>query len=267
MTANDDRRLAVITGASSGIGRATALRLAREGWRVILCARRRENLEILAAEVAAAGGEGVVEPLDAADGQAVIAMAERVVAAHGAPDVLIHSAGAGRWVYIEDTSPEEAASMIGAPFMAAFHTTHAFMPSMLAARRGMILHINSPAGVMPWGGATGYATSRFALRGLHEALRMDLVGTGVRSCHVLLGEVTSSYFDVNPDSHQHIPTVARVIPVSTPERCAEVILSAIRRPRDTVSAPLMLTLFLWANAVVPWIVRGLVRATQRRRTP
>jgi short-subunit dehydrogenase len=255
----------VITGASSGIGRATALRLARDGWRLVICARRRAKLDELAQEIAAAGGEAVVEALDAADGHAVVAMAERVIAAHGAPDVVVNCAGAGRWIYIEDTSPEEARSMIGAPFMAAFHTTHAFMKSMLAAERGLILHVNSPAGVMPWGGATGYASSRFALRGLHEALRMDLAGTGVRSCHVLLGEVTSSYFDANPDSKEHIPSIARLIPSSSPEKCAEVILSAIRRPRNSISSPFMLTLFLWANAVVPWMVRWLVRMTQRRR--
>lgn len=263
---NDTRRLAVITGASSGIGRATALRLARDGWRVVVIARREAPLKELATEVAAAGGEAVVEPCDAGDGEAVIAMAGRVLAAHGAPDVIVNCAGAGRWIYIEDTSPEEIRSMMAAPFFAAFHTTHAFMNAMLERKKGLILQINSPSGVMPWGGATGYCSTRFALRGLHEALRMDLVGTGVRSSHVILGEVSSSYFDANPGSQEHIPKIARLIPRSTPEQCADVIAGAIRRPRDTVSAPFMLTLFLWTNAVVPWLVRWLVKVTQRKRS-
>jgi NAD(P)-dependent dehydrogenase (short-subunit alcohol dehydrogenase family) len=257
--------MAIITGASSGIGRAAALRLARDGWKVVVCARRRAPLDALATEVAAAGGEAVVEALDASDGDAVVAMAARVTAEHGVPDAVVNCAGAGRWLYIEDTSPQEIRSMIGAPYLAAFHTTHAFMKGMLQARRGLIVHVNSPAGVMPWGGATGYASARFALRGLHEALRMDLVGTGVRSSHVIFGEVTTSYFDANPDSHEHIPAVARLIPVSTPEQCGEWLARAIEAPRDTVCRPFMLRLFIWAHAAAPWLVRFLVRRTQRRR--
>ncbi len=257
--------LAVVTGASSGIGRATAVKLAAAGWRVVVCARRRPVLEELATEIGAAGGTAVVEPVDGADGDAVVALAKRVIEAHGTPDVIVNCAGAGRWLYIEDTAPAEVKTMIGAPYLSAFHATHAFMTAMLERRSGLILHINSPAGIMPWGGCTGYASARYALRGLHEALRMDLLGTGVRSCHVVLGEVTSSYFDVNPGSREHIPTIARLIPVSSPERCADVILSAIRRPRDTVVSPFMLQLFMWTHAVAPWLVRWLVRATQRKR--
>ncbi len=257
--------LAVVTGASSGIGRATALKLAALGWRVVVCARRRPVLEELAEEIAQAGGTAIVEPVDGADGDAVVAMAGRVMAEHGTPDALVNCAGAGRWLYIEDTEPAEIKMMIGAPYLSAFHATHAFMKAMLARRSGLILHINSPAGIMPWGGCTGYASARYALRGLHEALRMDLAGTGVRSSHVVLGEVTSNYFDANPGSQEHIPKIAQLIPVSSPEQCADVIVSAIRRPRDTVIAPFMLQLFIWANLVAPWLVRALVRATQRKR--
>lgn len=259
------RKTAVISGASSGIGRATALRLARDGWRVVVCARREAALRELAGEVGAAGGEAIVEPLDASDGDAVLTMAERVLAAHGAPDVIVHCAGAGRWLWIEDTAPAEVRAMIGAPYLAAFHITHAFMAAMLQARRGTILHVNSPAGIMPWAGATGYAASRFALRGLHEALRMDLLGTGVTSCHVVLGEVSSEYFDANPGSKEHIPGIARRwIPRSTPEQCAEILSGVIARPRNLVVYPLMLKLFMWTNLVAPWLVRFLVARTQRR---
>lgn len=261
----EHRRMAVITGASSGIGRATAQRLARDGWRVVVNARRKPQLDELAATITAAGGEAIVEACDASDGDAVLAMAGRVLETHGAPDVIINCAGAGRWIYIEDTSPTELRSMIGAPFLAAFHMTHAFMKPMLARGSGLILHVNSPAAVIPFGGATGYTSTRFALRGLHEALRMDLVGTGVSSCHVILGEVSSEYFAANPDSQQHIPKIAALIPLSTPERCADVLAAAVRRPRDTVIAPFMLWLFAVMNAVAPWLVRWLVRLTQRKR--
>jgi len=149
-------------------------------------------------------------------------MAERVRAEWGAPSLVINSAGAGEWRFLEETSPEQIVEMLGAPYLAAANTSAAFIADMLAAGRGLLVHVGSPASVMPWPGATAYTASRWALRGLHEALHMDLAGTGVRSSLVYFGEVSSEYFEANPDSHQHIPTIGAWIPVSTPERCAEV---------------------------------------------
>jgi NAD(P)-dependent dehydrogenase (short-subunit alcohol dehydrogenase family) len=121
--------------------------------------------------------------------------------------------------------------------------------------------------VQPWPGSTAYATSRWALRGLHEALRVDLVGTGVTSTHVIFGEVTSSYFDNNPGSHEHIPTVARLIPLSTPAQCADVLFKTAARsaPPAAVYSPFTLQLLLWAQAVAPWLIRAAVVKTGRRR--
>lgn len=257
--------LIVVSGASSGIGAATARRLAAPGVTLVLVARRAERLEALAEEVRSSGATAVVEALDAADGAAVIGAAERVVAAHGAPDAVVNCAGAGRWLYVEDTSPAEAQSMIGAPYLAAFHMGHAFLPSMLEARKGALVHVNSPACLAPWPGSAGYTASRWALRGLHEALVQDLAGTGVRSCHVVLGEVTSEYFDANPGSHEHLPAIGRMVPVSSPEQCAAVIQRVIRRRPREVVYPFVLRSFGWLNQHWPGVVRWMVRITGRRR--
>lgn len=263
------KQIAVVTGASSGIGRATAKELARRGFRVVLCARSRDKLEQLAKEIADGGGEARVEAVDAADGDAVAAMATRVTTEWGHPHVVINSAGAGRWLFVEETTPAEAQAMIGAPYLAALHATHAFMPAMLAARRGVVIHVQSPAGYMPWRGATAYVAARFALRGLHEALCQDLAGTGVASCEVVFGEVTSSYFEVNGGSYERLPRIARMVPAMSPEQCAKVVATVVARPRRRVVAPAMLTLFMWMNAVAPWAVRGLLSATgfKRQATP
>src|SRR5205823_5735359 len=106
----------------------------------------------------------------------------------------------------------EVQSMLGAPYLAAFHVTHAFMAAMLSAGRGVVIHVQSPASRIPFPGATAYASARFALRGLHEALCQDLRGTGVTSCEVMFGEVSSSYFDNNPGTHEHIPKIANLVP-------------------------------------------------------
>ena len=262
---SEDHPIAVVTGASSGIGAATAGLLASDGWRVVLVARRAERLEDLAAAIAAAGGEARAEALDAADGPAVMAMAERVRTDWGAPLLVVNSAGAGEWRFLEETSVEKIVEMMGAPYLAAANTCRAFMADMLAAKRGLFVHVVSPASVMPWPGATAYTASRWALRGLHEALCQDLRGTGVHSSLVYFGEVSSEYFEANPGSQEYIPKIGAWIPVSTPERCAEVVLKAVRRPRRVVFYPFALRLMAWLAAISPAPTRWLIARTGRQR--
>lgn len=255
--------IAVITGASSGIGAASALALARAGWKVVLIARRENRLAELAATVTEAGGVALVEALDCSDGAAVAAMAKRVCDAWGPPSVVVNSAGAGVWRFLEETAHHDIDSMIGAPYLAAAHTSRAFLASMIDAGRGCLIHVGSPASIIPWPGATAYTASRWALRGLHEALRQDLRGTGVSSSLVYFGEVSSEYFQANPDSHEHIPSVGSFIPVNTPERCAEVILDVVRRPRPVVFFPFALRLLAWTAALAPGPTRWLIARTGR----
>jgi short-subunit dehydrogenase len=231
---------------------------------VVLVARRVARLEELAASIADEGGEARAEALDAADGSAVMVMAERVRAEWGAPSLVINSAGAGAWRFLEETSTEEIVEMMGAPYLAAANTCRAFMSDMLLSKRGLFVHVGSPASVVPWPGATAYTGSRWALRGLHEALCQDLYGTGVRSSLVYFGEVSSEYFEVNPASREHMPKLAAPIPVSTPERCAEVLLKIVHRPRRVVFYPSALRLMAWFAAIAPGPTRYLAARTGRR---
>lgn len=262
------RRLAVVTGASSGIGRATALQLAARGWCVIAVARRHDRLEALAAQAGAVGGGAVVvEALDGADADAVTAMAERVQARYGTPGAIINSAGAGVWRWPEDTPPQLMEQLLDAPFRSAYHVTYGFLGAMLEAGEGVVVHVGSPASLVPWPSATGYTISRWALRGFHEALVQDLHGTGLHSCHVLFGEVSSEYFVANPDSRQYIPLLGRLIPTITPGEAAEVIVRTLHRPRPLVMHPMVHRLLYTAHRVAPGVVRTLARATGRRRHP
>ena len=197
-------------------------------------------------------------------------MVARTEAAFGAPDVIINAAGLGVWKYLEDTSAAELHTMLGAPFLAAAHVCQGFLPGMLRRRRGRILHVGSPASIQPWPGSTAYACSRWALRGLHEALAMDLAGTGVSSTHVLFGEVSSSYFENNPESREHIPKVGEIIPITTPEVCAEKlwkVATSTSTPAREVYHPFMLRLFLWSHRFFPGMFRYFVIRTGRKRLP
>jgi NADP-dependent 3-hydroxy acid dehydrogenase YdfG len=258
-----DAKVALVTGASSGIGAATARLLAADGWQVVLVARRAERLLELAGEIENAGGSVMVEALDAADGAAVEAMADRVRAHWPAPSLVVNSAGAGVWRFLEETSPEQILDMIGAPYLAAANASRAFMSDMLGGG-GAVIHVGSPASLMPWPGATAYTASRWALRGLHEALCMDLVGTGVTSSMIYFGEVSSEYFEANPGSRQHIPAIGGWIPVTTPEDCARVLLGVVRRPRRVVFHPFQLRLMWWLAKIMPAPTRWLIARTGRR---
>jgi NADP-dependent 3-hydroxy acid dehydrogenase YdfG len=188
-------------------------------------------------------------------------MAERARRDHGIPNVIVNSAGAGKWKRIEHTSPNEAVSMMGAPYLAAFNTTHAFMDGMLERNSGVIIHISSPVSLFTWPSSVGYAASRWAMRGMHQALCDDLYRTGVRSCHLVFGKVSSEYFENNPGAEERIPKIAMTVRTLTPGDCAEIIANVARRPRRESIYPLMMRFYYWTNLVFPWMVRKLLRFT------
>lgn len=255
-------QLALITGASSGIGAEAARELARRGLRVVLVARDRERLAQTAASI---GPAASCEVCDASSGEAVLEMAQRMRASLGTPDIVIHCAGLGQWKRIEDTPPSEALQMIGAPYLAAFNVTHAFMRDMLERRSGVVVHVNSPACYSAWPGAVGYIAARAALKGLHDALVQDLHGTGVRSCHVIFGKVASPYFEHNPGVERQMPGIASTIRTLSPAECGRVLAEVALNPREEVVHPFMLRLYTWIRAVAPGLNRWLLRVTGARR--
>ena len=254
-------RLALVTGASGGIGAATARLLACEGARVVLVARNREALEAVAAGIRSSGGEAHAVAADLGRPGAVALLEREVVAVHGAPDLLVNNAGAGRWLFVDETPPEAAFSMMEAPYFAAFFATRAFLSGMLARGSGLIVNVNSPVSLMPWPGATGYAAARWALRGLTESLRQDLAGTGVEVMHFVPGKTSSDYFAHNPGSEERIPLVSKVIPTLTPEEAAAALVGGVLRDAREVVVPFMLRLFQLLERPFPGPTRWLLRAT------
>ena len=251
-------RIALITGASSGVGAASARLFAKNDYRVVLVARNETRLAEIAAEI---GPAASWIACDASSGEAVQTMAQQVLSDVGVPDVIINSAGMGKWKRIEDTPPDEARQMIGAPYLAAYNVTQVFMEGMLNRKSGVVIHVNSPACFMPWPSAVGYTASRFALRGLHEALSQDLAGTGVKSCHVVFGRIDSEYFQNNVGVADKMPGIAATIRTITVEECSQLLLKIAKRPRRQAVYPFMLKLYHWTNLAAPWLTRWLLRVT------
>lgn len=257
---------AVVTGATSGIGAATARELARSGARAVaLLARTASALEEVAAEARAHGAAAHPRVVDLAAAAAVAQAAAEIEREMGAPDLIVNSAGGGRFLFVEETSAADAAAMMAVPYLAAFHVTHAFLPAMLARRSGHIVNITSPAAYVPWPGATAYSAARWAMRGFTAALGADLRGTGLGVTLVVPGRTRTPYFERNPGSAERLPAIARFSQTLEPAAVAAAIVHAVEHDRREVVLPASLRLALAAHQLLPRPIEWLFARTGARR--
>ena len=187
------RPRALVTGASSGIGAATALRLVQAGYHVHAVARRRDRLESLAeGESSDEGGGLTAHTLDVTDSTALIELARSI----GAVDVLINNAGLGRMDgNLASSSIDDITATINTNVTASMIAAHAVLPAMIERRVGHIVNIGSMAGLYPLASAS-YGASKGAIHLLSLNLRMELRGTGVRVTEICPGRVATEFYDV-----------------------------------------------------------------------
>jgi short-subunit dehydrogenase len=257
-------KLVLVTGASSGIGEATAKLYAAHGARVLLVARDEARLDAAAAAIRRTGGEAAHFAVDLADADAVAALAARVVREQGVPDVLINNAGAGRWLTLAETSAEEALRMIELPYLAAFNLTRELLPGMLARGSGAVACITSPASFVVWPHAVAYTAARHALAGFTEALRAEVRRKGIGVTLVVLGLVESAYWAHNPGSRDVMPAFAKLAPPMTPEEAARAIVAGVDAGRRRVVKPAILRALFLLSALAPRLVASQLR---RRAKP
>lgn len=226
------KRIVLITGASSGIGAATARRFAAAGAEVILAGRSVEKLERLAAELA--NGSSAVS-FDVGDELDVSKGVRTVLERYGRIDVLVNNAGFGVFATVEDTSLELAASMMNVNYMGMLRCTKAVLPSMLARREGHIVNIASIAGKLATAKTAAYAASKHAVVGFTNALRQELEGTGVTVTAIHPGPVHTPFFDTADPQGTYLQSVGRYM--VTPERVAEEVFQAVERRKAEVHVP------------------------------
>jgi short-subunit dehydrogenase len=250
---------ALVTGASSGIGRALALRLAREGARLVLVARREAQLQEVAAEISAHGGEALVLPADLGEREQALACAEKAAAALGGIDLLVNNAGYGHHRRFLDWDLADMEQLMRVNYLGALRMTKALLPQMVARRRGWIVFVASVAGKIAAPDESAYAASKFALVGLAGALSLEVEDAGVHVLTVCPGVIRTPFFDA--EALARMPEVARR-QMAEPEGLVDAILGALAEGRREITWPRWIAPTYALQALAPGLVRwGVRRAT------
>ena len=221
----------VVTGASSGIGRATALAFAQAGARVVLAARRQEALEGAAAECRRYGSDALAVPTDVRDRAAVERLADQARATFGGVDVWVNNAGVTLLGRFEDAPEDLWREVLEINFFGTVNGARAALPS-LRDRGGTLINVGSVNSRVGAPYASAYVASKFAVRGFAECLRDELRGEGVDVCTVMPASIDTPLF-------QHAANFAGrpvkpLRPVIRPERVAATIVRCAKRPRREV---------------------------------
>jgi NAD(P)-dependent dehydrogenase (short-subunit alcohol dehydrogenase family) len=191
-------QLAMVTGASSGLGEATTVRLAELGAHVALLARSRADLDRVAARISAVGGAAFALPADLADPDALVAAAERAISSYGPPRVLVNAAATDAPGPAEEVPPADWQRVVAVNLTAPFLLSRAVFPHMRAAGGGTIVNVSSVAGRRGWANASAYCATKFGLAGLTQALAAEGAPHGIRVVCLYPGAMTTHWGTWNP---------------------------------------------------------------------
>ena len=247
---NYRERVAIVTGASSGIGRQVALDLARRGAALVVCARRAELLTQVARECEAAGAP--VEPLvgDVAERPFVEELAARALRRFGRLDIVVNNAGISKHKQIYHVTADEVDYVMRVNFLAPAYLTLAALPAMLRQGEGYVVNISSAAGKIPPPRETVYAASKFALNGFTEGLWLDLAGSNVHVAVINVGPIDTEIWH---KTDEPTPYRGRKFP---PRVISQAVFTCIERRRHEMWVPRTLVLAWMLRIFLPRLYRA-----------
>ena len=231
-----EEQVVALMGASSGIGRETALRFAKRGAKVVVSARGEEGLDSLVEEIRREGGEATAVVADTSDFGQVKAVADRTVEEYGRLDTWVHLAAVGLFATFEQTTPEEFARVIDVNLMGQVYGAMAALPHLKREGRGALIHISSLEAKRSFPFHSAYAASKHGIDGFLESLRVELRHEGwpISVTQVMPGTINTPFFDKGR-SKLGVKAVG-IPPIYEPGTVADLILYAAENPaRDLVS--------------------------------
>jgi NADP-dependent 3-hydroxy acid dehydrogenase YdfG len=230
MDVEETGRVAVITGASSGIGAASALRLAAAGYHVVLTARRADRLYQVAEQIAAAGGSAEAHELDVTHRASVQALAARL----GRCDVLLANAGGAVGAdTVADSSPADWQAMYDVNVLGALNAVQALLPKLIDSGAGTIVLMGSTAGLISYEGGGGYVVAKHGTHAIAETLRLELYDQPVRIVEIAPGMVRTAEFALNRfrgDAEKAANVYAGVAEPLTDADVADAVVWSVTRP-------------------------------------
>jgi NADP-dependent 3-hydroxy acid dehydrogenase YdfG len=224
-------RVALITGASSGIGEGIALGLAAEGVKVFATGRRADRLATLKSQIEAAGSEAEVVAGDVTDEAFAKGLVHKTVERFGRLDILVNSAGIMYFGNVEDARVDEWKHSMDLNLFATLYTCSAAIPVMKAQGEGDIINISSTAGRRWMGGP--YGASKIALNSFHEGLRSEVSLSNIRCCIIEPGATTSEIWDKNPDPkmREYLKNHVEKEGAMKPEDISDSVVLVLKLPR------------------------------------
>lgn len=256
-------RVAAITGASSGIGLASAQHLAREGVAVVLGARRQERLDDAVRDIRTAGGRADSAIMDVTSETDVRGLVQRAVESFGRLDIMICNAGFGYYGTVEETPVEVMQRMMDVNFMGTFFGARAALPLFRAQNSGHLIIVSSIVGQRGIGQMSGYSATKAAQVGFAESLRTEFSGTPI-AVSVVFPVSTETEFR-SAMSRDYGQSVSGLGPKQSVDDVARAIVACVRKPKAEVYPHATSRALTVVNAVAPGLTDKVVRRYGRRR--
>ncbi len=248
--------IAVVTGASSGIGEAAALQLSAAGFHLVLIARRRDRLEKLQSKLRKSGGPADIICSDLSQEESCSAIADKVKNIGSPIEVLLNNAGFGWYGFGDEMPWSVAKDMLAVNVQAVTSLTLQFLPEMKRNNRGHIINVGSIVASIPSQGVALYGATKAFLDGFTTSLYRELVSTGVNVSVVRTGAVRTPFFNkvaLQPESGV-IPLQGLAV---RPETVARRILELLKKPRRAIYVPRLLWVVPWIEMYFGWLIDRL----------
>jgi NADP-dependent 3-hydroxy acid dehydrogenase YdfG len=227
-------KVTIVTGASRGVGKATALALAKAGAKLVLVARTKPDLDAVAAEIQTNGGAALAMPADVTQPDAVQAMVNHTLEIYKQIDILVNNAGVGIFETVVDSDPESWAKVVDANLKSTYLCSKYVLPSMLARKSGRIINVLSIAAKIPFKASSAYCAAKAGALAFTKVLSEEVRAHNIRVTAVLPGSIESSFWD-GIESHPDFDLMLK------PDHIAETILWVASQPEGMTTEELVVT--------------------------